>query len=71
MFLSFLSIFYKINRKTRRMVLSSYNSTRDVKRTLEKIVKHSAIASFYTGFSRILSTPSYRYNSRNSIVTYF
>ena len=37
---SFLSIYYKRNRKTRCVILSSYNGVRDVERTLEKLVKH-------------------------------
>ena len=67
---SFLSMFYKINRKTCRVILSSYNGTRDVERALEKLVKYTAIASCLTSSSRVLSTPSCRYNSiksRNSL----
>ena len=65
--LSFLSIFYKRNRKTRRVISSSYNGTWGVERTLEKLVKHSAIVSCFTSFSRVHSTPSCRnYNSIKS-----
>ena len=40
--------------------------TRDVERTLEKLVKHSAIASCFTSFLSVLSTPSCHYNSIKS-----
>ena len=68
---SFISqcIFFKRNIKTRcviLIILSRYNDTRDVERTLEKLVKHWAIASCVTSFSRVLSTPSCRYNSIKS-----
>ena len=33
--------------KTRRVILSSYNGTWDIVKTLEKLVKHSAIDSLY------------------------
>ena len=71
MLLSFLGVFYKRNIKTRCVILSRYNDTRDVERTLEKLVKHWAIASCFTSFSRVLSTPSCRYNtikSRDSLI---
>ena len=68
---SFISqcIFFKRNIKTRcviLIILSRYNDTRDVERTLEKLVKHWAIASYFTSFSRVLSTLSFRYNSIKS-----